>query len=123
VLNRYCIRPTTVDRIRASWIGDAVERYVAWLGEQNYAARNVLDMCQSCSDSDSLHKRLEQGSASPFFESADQDSRLIACDPCVSGPPVGSPVESNDNDALSRDSAQILLKTLLHLCSESTRRH
>jgi hypothetical protein len=29
VLNRYFIRPTTVDRIRASWIGDAIERYVA----------------------------------------------------------------------------------------------
>lgn len=42
MLNRYFIRPTTVDRIRASWIGDAIERYVVWLGEQNYAARNVF---------------------------------------------------------------------------------
>jgi hypothetical protein len=42
VLNRYFIRPTTVDRIRASWIGDAIERYVAWLGEQNYATRNIF---------------------------------------------------------------------------------
>ncbi len=42
MLNRYFIRPTTVDRIRASWIGDAIERYVSWLGEQNYAARNVF---------------------------------------------------------------------------------
>jgi integrase/recombinase XerD len=42
VLNRYFIRPTTVDRIRASWIGDAIERYVGWLTEQSYAARNVL---------------------------------------------------------------------------------
>jgi integrase/recombinase XerD len=42
VLNRYFIRPTTVDRIRASWIGDAIERYVVWLGEQSYAARNVF---------------------------------------------------------------------------------
>jgi integrase/recombinase XerD len=42
VLNRYFIRPTTVGRIRASWIGDAIERYVAWLGEQNYAARNIF---------------------------------------------------------------------------------
>jgi integrase/recombinase XerD len=42
VLNRYFIRPTTVDRIRASWIGDAIERYVVWLGEQKYAARNVF---------------------------------------------------------------------------------
>ncbi len=42
MLNRYFIRPTTVDRIRASWIGDAIERYVVWLGEQNYAPRNVF---------------------------------------------------------------------------------
>jgi site-specific recombinase XerD len=42
VLNRYFIRPTTVDRIRASWIGDAIERYVVWLGERGYAARNVF---------------------------------------------------------------------------------
>ena len=42
MLNRYFIRPTTVDRIRASWIGEAIERYVSWLAEQNYAARNVF---------------------------------------------------------------------------------
>jgi integrase/recombinase XerD len=42
VLNRYFIRPTTVDRIRASWIGDPIERYVVWLGERSYAARNVF---------------------------------------------------------------------------------
>ena len=42
MLNRYFIRPTTVDRIRASWIGDAIERYVVWLGERGYAARNVF---------------------------------------------------------------------------------
>ena len=42
MLNRYFIRPTTVDRIRESWIGDAIERYVVWLSEQNYAARNIF---------------------------------------------------------------------------------
>ena len=42
MLNRYFIRPTTVDRIQASWLGDAIERYVVWLGEQSYAARNVF---------------------------------------------------------------------------------
>jgi hypothetical protein len=41
MLDRYFIRPTTVDRIRASWIGEAIERYVVWLTEQKYAARNV----------------------------------------------------------------------------------
>jgi hypothetical protein len=42
VLHHYFIRPTTVDRIRASWIGEAIERYVIWLSEQRYASRNVL---------------------------------------------------------------------------------
>jgi len=42
VLNRYFIRPTTVDRIRSSWIGDAIERYVTWLTERNYAARCIF---------------------------------------------------------------------------------
>jgi hypothetical protein len=41
VLNRYFIRPTTVDRIRSSCIGEGIERYVVWLTEQHYAARNV----------------------------------------------------------------------------------
>jgi integrase/recombinase XerD len=42
MLNRYFIRPATVDRIRASWIGGAIERYVIWLADQGYAARNVF---------------------------------------------------------------------------------
>ena len=42
MLNRYFIRPTTVDRIRESWIGDAIERYVVWLSDQNYASRNIF---------------------------------------------------------------------------------
>jgi len=42
VLNRYFIRPTTVDRIRSSWIGEGIEQYVGWLAEHNYAARNVF---------------------------------------------------------------------------------
>jgi integrase/recombinase XerD len=41
VLNHYFVRPTTVDRIRASWIGEEIERYVVWLTEQHYAAKNV----------------------------------------------------------------------------------
>jgi len=42
VLDRYFIRPTTVDRIRSSWIGDAIERYVSWLAEEKYAARSIF---------------------------------------------------------------------------------
>jgi integrase/recombinase XerD len=42
MLDSYFVRPQTVDRIRASWIGAEVERYVGWLTEHGYAARCVL---------------------------------------------------------------------------------
>jgi len=42
MLERYFIRPSTVDRVRASWIGKPIEQYVGWLTEHGYAARNVL---------------------------------------------------------------------------------
>jgi hypothetical protein len=41
MLESYFVRPQTVDRIRASWIGAEVERYVGWLAEHGYAARCV----------------------------------------------------------------------------------
>jgi len=41
MLERYFLKPDTVDRLRASWIGDPIERYVQWLAEHGYAARNV----------------------------------------------------------------------------------
>jgi integrase/recombinase XerD len=41
VLESYFVRPQTVDRIRAAWIGAEVERYVGWLAEHGYAARCV----------------------------------------------------------------------------------
>jgi site-specific recombinase XerD len=42
MLERYFIRPATLDRIRASWLGDAIEQYATWLTEQDYAARNIF---------------------------------------------------------------------------------
>jgi site-specific recombinase XerD len=41
MLERYFARPATIDRIRSSWIGGAIEQYTDWLTEQGYAARNV----------------------------------------------------------------------------------
>lgn len=41
MLEHYFVRPDTIDRIRASWIGEPIERYVAWLAERGYAARTV----------------------------------------------------------------------------------
>jgi len=41
MLERYFLKPATIDRLRASWIAEPVERYVAWLTEEGYSPRNV----------------------------------------------------------------------------------
>ena len=42
MLERYYVHPDSVERIRSSWMGAPIEKYVAWLTEQGYAARTVL---------------------------------------------------------------------------------
>jgi len=42
MLERYFVKPETVDRIRASWIAEPIEGYVSWLAEHGYAPRNVF---------------------------------------------------------------------------------
>ena len=41
MLEKFFAKPQTVDRVRASWIGPEIERYVGWLSEGGYAARTV----------------------------------------------------------------------------------
>ena len=41
MLERYFLKPQTVDRIRGNWLGPAIERYVEWLEHEGYAARNI----------------------------------------------------------------------------------
>jgi len=41
MLERYYVRPVTVDRIRSSWIAAAMEQYVGWLAEQRYSSKTV----------------------------------------------------------------------------------
>lgn len=41
MLETYFVKPETVERIRASWIGAEVERYVSWLADQGYGTRTV----------------------------------------------------------------------------------
>jgi hypothetical protein len=43
MLERYFVnfvKPSTVDRIRASWLAPEIERYVEWMESQGYAIRN-----------------------------------------------------------------------------------
>jgi hypothetical protein len=41
MLEQFFIRPETVDRIRSSWIGGAIEQYVTWMAGRKYAPRTV----------------------------------------------------------------------------------
>jgi integrase/recombinase XerD len=41
MLEKYFVKPQTVDRVRECWIGAEIERYVEWLYEREYAARTV----------------------------------------------------------------------------------
>jgi site-specific recombinase XerD len=41
MLERYFVKPDTVDRIRASWLGEVIEGYVTWLTEQQYSWKIV----------------------------------------------------------------------------------
>jgi len=41
MLESYYVRPQAVDRIRASWIGAEIERYVVWLAEQSYSSATM----------------------------------------------------------------------------------
>ena len=42
MLEHYFIKPATIDRIRANWLGPHIERYVEWLNSEGYAEHNVF---------------------------------------------------------------------------------
>src|ERR1017187_9269551 len=42
MLEKYFVRPDTVDRFRASWIGADIERYVEWLDAQGYSWKSIV---------------------------------------------------------------------------------
>ena len=42
MLDQYYVRPTTVDRVRRSWIASAIEAYASWLTAQRYRQRSIL---------------------------------------------------------------------------------
>jgi integrase/recombinase XerD len=41
MLEQYYVRPQTVDRVRSSWIGEAVEKYVTWLAARGHSSRTI----------------------------------------------------------------------------------
>lgn len=42
MLEEYFVKPTTVDRLRGSWIAGQIEAYVVWLAEHGYSRSCVL---------------------------------------------------------------------------------
>src|SRR6478752_6001437 len=41
MLEKYFVKPETVDRIRGSWIAEDIESYLGWLVGHDYSARTV----------------------------------------------------------------------------------
>lgn len=41
MLEQFFVRPDTIDQIRSSWIGGAIEQYVTWMAERKYSARTI----------------------------------------------------------------------------------
>jgi site-specific recombinase XerD len=41
MLEQYFVKPSTIDRLRGSWIGAEIEAYVAWLVAQGYSAKSI----------------------------------------------------------------------------------
>ena len=42
MLERYFVKPDTLDRLRAFWLAEPLERYVVWLTDKGYAPRTIL---------------------------------------------------------------------------------
>jgi site-specific recombinase XerD len=41
MLERYYVKPTTVDRIRSSWLSEPIDRYVGWLADKKYSVSSI----------------------------------------------------------------------------------
>ena len=41
MLEKYFVKPATIDRIHASWIGPEIEQYVEWLANNGYGTKSV----------------------------------------------------------------------------------
>jgi integrase/recombinase XerD len=41
MLEHYFVKPSTIDRLRGSWIASEVETYVAWLAKQDYSTKSI----------------------------------------------------------------------------------
>lgn len=42
MLEHYYVKPSTIDRIRDSWLGSQIESYVGWMEANGYSSRTVF---------------------------------------------------------------------------------
>jgi integrase/recombinase XerD len=42
MLEHYYVKPSTIDRIRGSWLGSQIENYTGWMETNGYSSRTVL---------------------------------------------------------------------------------
>jgi hypothetical protein len=42
MLEHYYVKPSTIDRIRDSWLGSQIEDYVGWMEANSYSSRTVF---------------------------------------------------------------------------------
>ena len=42
MLEHYFVKPSTIDKIRASWLGSQIENYVEWMEVHGYALSSLL---------------------------------------------------------------------------------
>ena len=42
MLEHYYTKPSTIDRIRVSWLGSQIENYVGWMEANGYSSRTVF---------------------------------------------------------------------------------
>jgi hypothetical protein len=47
MLDHYCVRPKTADRIRALWLGPAIDQYAAWTADRGAAKATVTRNLQA----------------------------------------------------------------------------
>ena len=52
MLERYFVRPSTVDRIRALWLGPAIDQYVDWLTGRHAASDTIKRSVRTLIDFD-----------------------------------------------------------------------
>ena len=92
MLERYYVRPTTVDRLQGSWLGEPLEQYVSWLSDHGYAGRNVFHRVprimpvRRVRESEWFaHDRRSAGPRGRVRRALDQPQGLSAPDPANAG--------------------------------------